>query len=275
MPPRAASSASVRSTPSGMTPVPEGASLPMMIRCVARAAVATRSVWSAVFTFPHWTISTAMSVATSRSISAGASEVVPPLMWPTTSGLASRTTSASMGLEPAIEGPPVWIVTVIPCALAQRTIGAASLPVLTEPSPISPTSVTPAAGQVHLPRRDRGRDAAVHHRVDEVDRALARREVAEHRVDVGVDEARQHRRPMGVDHGVRVVVEPAAEPDDRSVPDHQRVAVQERAPDVPAHELADVSNERLHTLRYALRRARSASRRANGPSNLICPFSMM
>src|SRR5436309_3229211 len=174
-----------------MTPVPEGASLPTMIRCVARAAVATRSVWSAVFTFPHWTISTAMSVATSRSISAGASEVVPPLMWPTTSGLASRTTSASMGLEPAIEGPPVWIVTVIPCALAQRTIGA------------------------------------------------------------------------------------AAEPDDRSVPDHQRVAVQERAPDVPAHELADVSNERLHTLRYALRRERSASRRANGPSNLICPFSMM
>src|SRR3989441_1888597 len=99
--------------------------------------------------------------------------------------------------------------------------------------------------------------------------------ISEHRVDVGVDEARQHRRPMGVDHGVRVVVEPAAEPNDRSVPDHQRVAVQERAPDVPAHELADVSNERLHTLRYALRRERSASRRANGPSNLICPFSMM
>ena len=144
-PPTAASSESVRSTPSGMTPVPEGASLPTMILCVARAAVATRSVWSAAFTLPHWTISTAMSVATSRSISAGVSEVVPPLMWPTTSGLASSTTSAPMGLDPAIEGPPVWIVTVIPCALAHRTIGAASLPVLTEPSPISPTSLTPAA----------------------------------------------------------------------------------------------------------------------------------
>src|SRR3989442_7177668 len=66
-------------------------------------------------------------------------------MWPTTSGAASRTTSALMGLEPAIEGPPVWMVTVIPCVLAQRTIGAASLPDLTEPSPISPTSLTPAA----------------------------------------------------------------------------------------------------------------------------------
>ena len=49
-----------------------------------------------------------------------------------------------MGLEPAMEGPPVWIVTVMPCFLAHRTIGAASLPVLTEPSPISPTSLTPA-----------------------------------------------------------------------------------------------------------------------------------
>src|SRR5207237_278613 len=53
--------------------------------------------------------------------------------------------SALIGLEPAIDGPPVWIVTVMPCCFAQRTIGAASLPVLTEPSPISPTSFTPAA----------------------------------------------------------------------------------------------------------------------------------
>src|SRR5215467_7346101 len=50
-----------------------------------------------------------------------------------------------MGLLPAIDGPPVWIVTVMPCALAHRTIGAASLPVFTEPRPISPTSRTPAA----------------------------------------------------------------------------------------------------------------------------------
>jgi hypothetical protein len=50
-----------------------------------------------------------------------------------------------MALEPAMDGPPVWMVTVMPCCLAQRTIGAASWPVLTEPSPISPTIFTPAA----------------------------------------------------------------------------------------------------------------------------------
>ena len=86
-----------------------------------------------------------MSVATRRSISAGVIDVVPPLMWPTTSGLASSTTSALIGLLPAIDGPPVWIVTVMPCAFAHRTIGAASLPVFTEPRPISPTRRTPAA----------------------------------------------------------------------------------------------------------------------------------
>src|SRR5438552_4612999 len=95
--------------------------------------------------FPHCTISSAMSVATSRSISAGVMDVVPPLMWPTTSGAASSTTSALIGLLPAIEGPPVWMVTVMPWARAQRTIGAASLPVFTEPRPISPTRRTPAA----------------------------------------------------------------------------------------------------------------------------------
>ena len=65
-------------------------------------------------------------------------------MWPTTSGSASSTTSPLIALEPAIDGPPVWMVTVMPCFFAHRTIGAASLPVLTEPSPISPTSLTPA-----------------------------------------------------------------------------------------------------------------------------------
>ena len=44
------------------------------------ASVATRSVCRAVFMFPHCTISSAMSVATRRSISAGVIDVVPPLM---------------------------------------------------------------------------------------------------------------------------------------------------------------------------------------------------
>ena len=38
----------------------------------------------------------------------------------------------------------MWIVTVMPCFLAHFTIGAASLPVRTDPSPISPTRRTPA-----------------------------------------------------------------------------------------------------------------------------------
>src|SRR5438309_1269701 len=104
--------------------------------------------------FPHCTISSAMSVATSRSISAGVMDVVPPLMWPTTSGAVSSTTSALIGLLPAIEGPPVWMVTVMPWARAQRTIGAASLPVFTEPRPISPTRRTPAAAIRGAPLAD-------------------------------------------------------------------------------------------------------------------------
>ncbi len=93
---------------------------------------------------PQWTISSAIRVATSESISRSLIAVVPPLMWPTTSGSVSRTTSALIAFEPAMDGPPVWMVTVMPCFFAHRTIGAASLPVLTDPSPISPTSLTPA-----------------------------------------------------------------------------------------------------------------------------------
>ena len=139
-----------------------------------------------------------------------------------------------------MDGPPVWMVTVMPCFLAHRTMGAASLPVLTEPSPISPTSLTPARaisakssstmpssrmgapactltpagrsvrvglgghdgqrlqphdvlgppGQVHLARRDHGREAAVEARVDEVHGPLPRGEVAEDGMAVRVDEAR-------------------------------------------------------------------------------------
>ena len=57
------------------------------------------------------------------------------------SGRASRTTSARIALEPAIDGPPVWNVDTKPWERAQASIGAASAPVLTEPRPTSPTSV--------------------------------------------------------------------------------------------------------------------------------------
>ena len=67
-----------------------------------------------------------MSVATSRSISAGDIDVVPPLMWPTTCGPRLQHDLGVDRTEPAIDGPPVWMVTVMPCCLAQRTMGAAS-----------------------------------------------------------------------------------------------------------------------------------------------------
>jgi len=60
-------------------------------------------------------------------------------------GFASRTASAPTALDPASDGPPVWNVEIIPSARPQATIGAASAPVLTDPSPISPMRRTPAA----------------------------------------------------------------------------------------------------------------------------------
>ena len=180
------------------------------------------------------------SVATSESISRSLIDVVPPLMWPTTWGSASSTTSALIGFEPAMDGPPVWMVTVIPCCFAQRTMGAASFARLHRAEPdladqlhararhlgevlldhapargwarraciftpggaevrvglrgddgerLEADDVLRATGQVHLAGRDHGRDAAVEARLDEVHRALARREVAEHGMAVRVDEA--------------------------------------------------------------------------------------
>ena len=140
-----------RRIPSGTTPVPDGASLPMITRRSPSSASpspparAIRTASIAARPLPQWTISIAMSVSTTRSMSASDIGVVPPLTWPTMCGRASSTASAAIGFEPAIDGPPVWNVTVIPCCFAQATIGAACAPVLTLPSPISPTSVTPPA----------------------------------------------------------------------------------------------------------------------------------
>ena len=163
-----------------------------------------------------------------------------------------RTTkSAPMIPLPGIEAPPVWTITLIPHACAQRVISAATSGSFTPEMPISPTSVTPAAaiscevglgqprleqhragmdlhargakvregrvredrerlhagrvgrptGRVRLARRDHRRRAAVQVRIDEAELALPRREVADHRMDVVVAEARRHGRPGGVDHG--------------------------------------------------------------------------
>ena len=151
-PPSDARWAITRRIPSGTTPVPDGASLPMITRRSPSSAspslpqpAAIRTASIAARPLPQWTISIAMSVPTTRSMSSSDIGVVPPLTWPTMCGFASRTASAAIGFEPAIDGPPVWNVTVMPCCFAQATIGAACAPVLTLPSPISPTSVTPPA----------------------------------------------------------------------------------------------------------------------------------
>src|SRR5271156_2630288 len=50
-----------------------------------------------------------------------------------------------MSPEPGIDGPPVWIVLLMPYLRAQATISRAVGPSLTPPSPTSPRKRTPAA----------------------------------------------------------------------------------------------------------------------------------
>ena len=92
-------------------------------------------------------------------------------------------------------------------------------------------------GQVDLAGRDHRRHAAVEAGLDEVDRPLARREVAEHGMDVRVDQARERRRALRVDDDVGVVVEPAPDRDDPAVLDEDRVGVEQRRGDVAGDDL--------------------------------------
>ena len=118
----------MRRIPSGTTPVPDGASLPRITRSSAPVSRASPIAWSAARPLPQWTISIAIPLATSCSMSASGRAVVPPLMWPTMSGRASSTTSARIALEPAIDGPPVWNVDTMPCCARpgehRRRLGA-------------------------------------------------------------------------------------------------------------------------------------------------------
>ena len=244
----------MRRMPSGWTPDPAGPSVPRMTRCghfscsaIFAAAMATRSL-------PLCTISIARPERSHSSQTwASGSEVWPPLMWPMTSASASSTTSLSIRPEPGMEGPPVWIVLWMPYLRAQATIGAASLPAFTEPSPISPSSLTPAsarslkscstmplldhrragehldaagpeiveralgrdgqrlqaddvlgpAREVHLAGGNHRRHAAVHRGIDPSQLVLARRPVAEHGMNVAVDQAGRDGCLPRVDEGAR------------------------------------------------------------------------
>ena len=69
---------------------------------------------------------------------------------------------------------------------------------------LDPDHVPRPSRQMDLARRDHRRDAAVQEAVDPVQLALAGRPVAEHRVDVAVDQAGGERRALGIDDDVGV-----------------------------------------------------------------------
>ena len=112
---------------------------------------------------------------------------------------------------------------------------------------LQPDDVLGPARHVRLAGRDHRRDPAVERRLDEVDRPLARREVADGRVRVRVDEAGHDRRPARVDDDVgRLVVEVASHRLDPTVDDRDRVAVEQRRVDVARDDLADAGDQRPH-----------------------------
>ena len=236
---------------------------------------------SAVRPLPQWTISIAIpDRRPARSMSASGSDVVPPLMWPDDvrlrleDGVRARSRSS-----PRSTGRPCGTSRPSRALGAHATIGAASAPVFTDPSPISPMSLTPPAaisaksastspcsrigapartltppgrnvayarcatiasalsptmsfgrpGHVDLAGRDHRRDPAVEAGLDEVDRPLAGREVADDRVGVRVDQAGERRRAVRVDDDVgAVLVQAAADRRDPPVLDEDRVGVDER-----------------------------------------------
>jgi len=111
--------------------------------------------------------------------------------------------------------------------------------------------LTPA-GQVDLTGRDDGRDAAVEAGLDEVERLLARGEVAEHRVGVRVDQTGDRRRAPGIDQLVDVArrcgvaVQRATDRRDATVLDQDRIGVGERRLAVAGGDRSDVDDQGAH-----------------------------
>ena len=101
-----------------------------------------------------------------------------------------------------------------------------------------------AAGQVNFAGRNHRGDAAMHGRIDPVGLVLARRPVAEHRMDMAVDQPGTQGRAVGVDGdvgGFGVDVLFLAESRDAAVDRYQRIGVEHRVferagqhqPDIP------------------------------------------
>ncbi len=112
---------------------------------------------------------------------------------------------------------------------------------------LEPGDVLRAARKVDLAGRDDRRDPAMQARLDEALGLLARREVAEHRVRVGVDQARDRRRALRVDDLVDALGGQAAPHRlDSAVGDEDRIGVRERRIDVAGDDGADVANQGPH-----------------------------
>src|SRR5262245_39386767 len=99
---------------------------------------------------------------------------------------------------------------------------------------------------MHLAGGDHGREPTVESGLDEVHRALPRREVAEHWMAVRVDETGNHRGAVRVDHRVGIAVEAPPDGDELALLDHERVTVEERPLDVSRYDLADALDEGAH-----------------------------
>ena len=147
-PPSDARWAIERRMPSGTTPVPDGASLPRMTRssAPARPRPAERRAARSGRCRNGRSRAPCRRPPTRRSMSASDSDVVPPLM------CADDVRVAPRGPRPRRSrssrrstGRRCGYVETMPSARAQATIGAALRPVLTDPSPISPMRLTPAA----------------------------------------------------------------------------------------------------------------------------------
>src|SRR5262249_3606235 len=74
-----------------------------------------------------------------------------------------------------------------------------------------------------------------------------RGEIAERRMDVGVDKPRHHGRAARVDDGIEaVVVEAGPDSENLAVPDQHRIGIEQRVADVAADELPNVPDEGCH-----------------------------
>ncbi len=114
-PPKAAAQETVRSTPSGTTPVPAGESVPTSTRSRAPALCGERDDLTAcldVAVVDHLYGGFGLVDDPCDIFSGGA--VGPPLTCAATSGRTARTKSAPMTPLPGIDAPPVWTTTFMP-----------------------------------------------------------------------------------------------------------------------------------------------------------------